>query len=166
METTDPVLESLRSSDPELVRVLDEMLAANETITARAAARKHPSVRHASSITRHAVRSEVLRRYRARQEEFRAWANRLPKLSRARVAAGMAEKDRRIADLEGQVDVLRASHVAMIRVVGELGGMSKWLRLFEGSRPAIEELKRTGALPDGIVEKPIPLKSRQNGDPK
>jgi hypothetical protein len=121
METTDSPEQARQGSDPDMVRVLDDMLAANENITARAVAKKHPSISHASSITRHAVRSELLRRYQSRQREFRTWAVRLPKLSRARVAVQMAEKDRRITDLEHQIDILRGSHVAMIRAVGELG---------------------------------------------
>lgn len=78
METTDPPERPLHGSDSEIVRVLNGMLAANVTITPRAVAKKHPSIRHASSITRHAVRSELLRQYQTRQREFRSWAEGCP----------------------------------------------------------------------------------------
>jgi hypothetical protein len=166
MEKTDSLGESQQVSDPELVDVLEEMLAVNETITARAVARKHPSVRHASSITRHPVRSELLRQYQVRQEQFRRWADKLPKISRSSVAARLAEKDQRIADLERQVEILRASHVAMIRLAGELGGMRKWLQFFESSRDALAELKRIAALPERSAQGPIPMRNRQHGKPE
>ena len=166
MEKTDSLQESQQVSDPELVHVLEEMLAANETITARAVARKHPTVRHASSITRHAVRCEVLRQYQARQNQFRTWSDKLPKLSRAKIAVRLAEKDRRIADLQRQVEILRASHVAMIRLVGELGGMGKWLQFFGSFRHVLQELKRIGALAERSAQGPIPMRGRQDAKPE
>ena len=163
METSNSIQQPEVSSDPELARILDEMLAANETITARAAARKHPSVHHASAITRHPIRSELLRHYQARQKEFRIWSERLPKFSRAKAAASLAQKDQCIADLKRQNEVLQASHIAAIRSVGELGGMKKWLEFFESWHPAIEELRRTSALPEKSITEPIALKNRKGG---
>ena len=58
----------------------------------------------------------------------------MPKRSREQLADQLAQKDSRIVELERQVEVLRVSHVAMIRTVGELGGMGKLLKLYEGYR--------------------------------
>jgi hypothetical protein len=143
---------SLRlQDDAEMVRILQHMLESDETITARGVARRHPSVQHASSITRHENRSELLARYQAMQNERRAWLKRLPKHSQAETASQLANKDLRISELERQIEILRVSHLAMMRAVGEMGGVSKWLRYFEDCREAREELKRLGLLPTAEV---------------
>lgn len=152
MATTKTVRQEANCGDAEMVRILKEMLESDETITARAAARKHPSIQHASSITRHEARSLLLDQYQAMQNERRAWLQRLPKYSRAKAASEMADKDRHIAELQKQVEFLRISHVAMIRAVGELGGMSKWLRFFESYREIRDELKKLAALPVSEVK--------------
>ena len=61
----------LASPDAAMEAVLDEMLAADETITARAAARRHPQISSASSITRDPVRSALLARYKELQLRVR-----------------------------------------------------------------------------------------------
>ncbi len=61
----------------------------------------------------------------------------------------------RIAELESQVALLTASHVAMIRAVGELGGFSKWAQFYESYRSSREQLAKLGALPEARVN-PIP----------
>ncbi len=138
--------------DPEMERILREMLEANETITARAVARKHPAIGHASSITRISVRAEQLARAQEQQKQFREWHRRAPKRSRDQLAAQLAQKDVKIAELERQVEILRASHLAMIRTVGELGGISKLLKLYEGYREFRIELDRLHVLPHGEVK--------------
>ena len=140
----------------EMIRILQEMLDTNETITARAVARKHPGLKHASSITRSSERSELLSRFKLLQSQYRAWEARMPKRSREQLAGQLAQKDSRIAELERQVEVLRVSHLAMIRTVGELGGMSKLLKLYEGYREVRSELARMDVLPRGEV-KPFEL---------
>jgi hypothetical protein len=120
--------------EPAMIRILQEMLDSNETITARAVARNHPSLKHASSITRSPARSELLSRFQMQQNQYRVWQERMPKRSREQLADQLAQKDSRIVELERQVEVLRVSHVAMIRTVGELGGMGKLLKLYEGYR--------------------------------
>ncbi len=137
--------------DVDMVRILQEMLETDVTMTARGVARKHPFIQHASSITRHQNRRDLLARYQAMQNERRAWLKRLPKYSRAQTASQLADKDLRIAELERQVEILRVSHLAMIRAVGELGGVSKWLRLFEDYSDVREELKKLGLLPNAAV---------------
>jgi hypothetical protein len=137
--------------DVDMVRILQEMLETDVTMTARGVAKKHPFIQHASSITRHQNRSDLLARYQAMQNERRAWLKRLPKYSRAQTASQLADKDLRIAELERQIEILRVSHLAMIRAVGELGGTSRWLRFFEDYRDVGEELKKLGLLPDAEI---------------
>ena len=64
----------------------------------------------------------------------------------------MADRDVRIAELESQVALLTASHVAMIRAVGELGGFSKWAQFYESYSGSRDQLAQLGALPEATVE--------------
>lgn len=144
------------SSDIEMENILAEMLESDEDITARGVIRHHSSLKAASSITRSRVRSGLLAKYQARQDEFRQWRTRLAKRSNKNVAMGMAEKDLRIEELERQVALLTASHVAMIRAVGELGGFSKWIKFYESYRAVREELAKMGALPTASITSMLP----------
>jgi hypothetical protein len=147
MANIDQTAKPTNDADPEMERILEEMLAADETITARSAARRHPDIKHASSITRISVRSDLLAQYQKRQKQFREWQHRMPKRSDDQIAAQLAQKDSRIAELERQMEILRVSHLAIIQTVGEMGGISKLLKLYEGYRGVRNELDRMGVLP-------------------
>ncbi len=67
------------------------------------------------------------------------------------MAATLADKDLRIAELEATVQLLTASHLAMLRAVGELGGFSKWARFYEQYRDARDKLAELGALPEAAI---------------
>nr|WP_294863351.1 hypothetical protein [uncultured Pseudogulbenkiania sp.] len=133
--------------DAEMKQILEDLLAKDEPITARAVARLHPKINAASTITRHPVRSKLLEHYQERQEQYRRWSGRVSKQSKAATSVVLADKDIRIAELEKQVALLTASHVAMIRAVGELGGFSKWAQFFANYRESRIELEQLGALP-------------------
>jgi hypothetical protein len=133
--------------DLEMNNILERLLDQNENITARAVARLHPVIGHASSITRSSVRSALLAQYQEKQRYIRAHVGSIKKRSRENIAADLASKDQKITELEKQVEVLRASHLAMIRVVGELGGMSKWLKFFEHYKNIRDDLEKLGAMP-------------------
>lgn len=137
--------------DAEMKQILEDLLANDEPITARAVARRHPKVKAASSITRHPGRSKLLEHYQQRQEQYRRWSGRVSKQSKAVTSAALADKDIRISELEQQVALLTASHVAMIRAVGELGGFSKWAQFFTNYQESRAELERLGALPLATV---------------
>jgi len=162
MNSTEQNVKRSNDADPEMEYILQEMLEANETITARAVARRHPAIGHASSITRIPLRAALLARYGEQQKQFREWQGRMPKRSREQDAAQLAQKDVRIAELEHQVEILRVFLLAIIRTVGELGGISKLLKLYEGYREVRDELDRLGVLPHGEV-KPFELVQRAGG---
>lgn len=140
-----------QSYDPEMESILQEMVERDEDITARAVARVHPRVKAASSITRNSERSALLASYQKKQEEYRGWRKRVVKRSRDSTAMNMAEKDVRIKELEQQVEILTASHVAMLRAVGELGGFTKWAQFFESYKEVRDNLAKLGAMPDSGV---------------
>lgn len=146
--------------DPEMRQVLDDLLARDEDITARAVARLHPRINAASSITRSKERSGLLAKYQERQSEFRRWRGRPGKLSGVAAASALADRDVRIAELESQVALLTASHVAMIRAVGELGGFSKWAQFYESYRGGRDQLAQLGALPEATVESLTPRRPK------
>ncbi len=148
----DSLQQAPRDCDPEMRRVLDDLLSRDEDITARAVARLHPQIKAASSITRSRERSRMLAQYQERQAEFRRWRGRPGKLSGDAAASALADRDVRIAELESQVALLTASHVAMIRAVGELGGFSKWAQFYESYSGSRDQLAQLGALPEATVE--------------
>lgn len=148
----DSLQQATRDCDPEMRRVLDDLLSRDEDITARAVARLHPQIKAASSITRSKERSRMLAQYQERQAEFRRWRVRPGKLSGDAAASALADRDVRIAELESQVALLTASHVAMIRAVGELGGFSKWAQFYESYSGSRDQLAQLGALPEATAE--------------
>jgi hypothetical protein len=151
--------ETTSSSDDDQMReILETLLAEDEDITARAVARLHPSINAASSITRSESRSKLLAEYQQRQAEYRRWRGRVAKRSGADTAASLADRDIRIAELEATVQLLTASHLAMLRAVGELGGFSKWARFYEQYRDARDKLAELGAIPEATVS-PMPAES-------
>lgn len=127
--------------DTEMEKVLQDLLDRNESITARAVARLHPTIKAASSIIRCKNRSTLLANYQARQKEYQRWQGNLLKISKEKAAAALAEKDYRIAELERKVQILTASHVAMIRAVGEMGGFKRWAAFFDKFQSVRKELE-------------------------
>lgn len=145
--TPNSTRSNIEHEDTEMISVLEKLLEENEDITARSVARLHSKIRHASSFTRSPTRSALLAQYQEKQRYIRAHVGTIKKRSRENIASDLANKDQKIAELERQVETLTASHVAMIRVVGELGGMSKWLKFFEGYKQIRDDLHKLGAMP-------------------
>jgi hypothetical protein len=148
---TEPDESTPPSDDDQMREILETLLADDEDITARAIARLHPSISAASSITRSKTRSRLLAEYQNRQAEYRRWRGRVAKRSGADTAVSLADKDIRIAELKATVQLLTASHLAMLRAVGELGGFSKWARFYEEYRDARDKLIDLGAVPTATV---------------
>jgi hypothetical protein len=137
--------------DDAMVRVLEQLLAEDADITARAVARLHPSIKAASSITRSAIRMDLLSKYQEQQASYRRWNARTKRMSGTEQSAVLAARDSRIAELEEAVQLLTASHVAMLRVVGELGGFSKWVKFYGDYSYVRDKLDTLGALPSSSV---------------
>ncbi|WP_197388889.1 hypothetical protein [Ralstonia pseudosolanacearum] len=154
--------EMASASDEQMREILETLLADDEDITARAVARLHPSIKAASSITRSDSRSRLLAAYQQRQSEYRRWRGRVAKRSGADTAASLADKDIRIAELEATVQLLTASHLAMLCAVGELGGFSKWARFYEQFREARDKLIELGAVPAATVSSMTPNSRPKN----
>jgi hypothetical protein len=140
-----------RPEDDAMVKVLEQLLAEDVDITARAVARLHPALKAASSITRSPMRMDLLSKYQERQASYRRWNGRTKRMSGTEQSAVLAARDTRIAELEAAVQLLTASHVAMLRVVGELGGFSKWTKFYGDYSSVRDKLSTLGALPNSSV---------------
>jgi len=141
----------MQEHDQEMEDILARLLADDADITARAVARLHPTIKAASSITRSEARSKLLADYQERQREYRRWKSRTGKQSSADISATLTKKELRIAELEATVQLLTASHVAMLRAVGAAGGFSKWAQFFDGFKEARDTLTQLGAVPMDLV---------------
>jgi hypothetical protein len=137
--------------DVEMEEILEGLLTSDQDITARAVARLHPKIQAASSITRSEHRSALLAEYQKRQDEYRTWRGRVGKQSAGDTAASLAKKEQRIAELELSVQVLTASHVALLRAVGAMGGFSMWAQFFEKHQETRKVLAQLGAIPDKVT---------------
>lgn len=146
------------SADSAMVTILEQLLADDTDITARAVARRHPKLAAASSITRSSARMALLSKYQEQQAAYRRWGGRVGRMSKTEQSAMFAAKDARIAELEAAVQLLTASHVAILRAVGELGGFSKWAKFYENYSSVRDQLSSLGALPASSVH---PFVSRQ-----
>lgn len=137
---------SIPDADESMRTVLERLLEEDVPITARAVARLHPSIRAASSITRIPARRELLEEYQQRQKKLREWRGRTAKQSGVQTARQLAAHAQEVAELRLTVQTLTASHLAMIRAVGELGGFRKWAEFYESYRSIRESLVQLGAL--------------------
>jgi len=134
-------IEDQGDAEREMIRVLEHLLAEDAPITARAVARLHPTLKAASSITRNSARSALVAKFQARQAELRRWKSRTTKQSSGKSAAMLEAKDRQVSDLEATVQLLVASHVAMLRAIGELGGFTKWAQFYESYATVRDQLE-------------------------
>lgn len=134
-----------------IAKILDDMLDAGVEVSARELARRHPTIKSASSFTRIAERRAILDRYRLDQERIQRVANSSSKQSRSSLTKQLVDKELKIEDLQRQVDLLQASHVAMLRSLGEMGGFGVWAKFFEESGPLRKKLQQMGALPHADV---------------
>jgi hypothetical protein len=139
------------SKESKMRDILEMLLEQDDNITARAVARLHPTISSASSITRSETRGALLAEYQRRQDEYRRWRGRVGKQSGAQVAATIADKDIKIANLESQVALLTASHLAMLRAVGELGGFGKWAAFYDRFREERQQLDQLGATSTSVA---------------
>lgn len=133
--------------DESIVRILESLLERDVDITARAVARLHPSLKAASSITRNESRNKLVAHYRRRQNEYRQWRGRAGKRSGDQIAAALLDKQNRIDQLESMMTLLTASHLALLRSLGELGGFAKWAAFYERFREGRDALQEIGAIP-------------------
>ncbi len=138
--------ERAHAVDAKLRASAEEMLEGDETLTARSLARR-AGLRAASSITRDAVRRALLGEFQGQQERRRAWAQRAKKESVGKLQQALAARDEQVAALTRKVQLLTASHKAILLAVDEVGGTKAWARFFASYRDSIEALREPEAPP-------------------
>ena len=143
--------------------ILAELLEQNVDITAREVARRHPTIKHASTVTRNASRRRLLEEYQRRQGELRAWLKRSKERSQRALVEELAKRDLENQELKRKLKVLQIAYIAMVRVVASLGGMSKLLTFFERYQNLRSELTRMELQPEGQVLQ-FPSVPFQKGD--
>jgi len=143
-----------------LEELLEAMIAEDETITARAIVRRSGDVfKNATDITRNVERRAKFEDAQRKQETIRIAIGRSSKKSRTELERLVEVKNAEIDQLQADKDLLVASHRMMILAVAEMGGLSKWKRLFDGYQATIDKLDSMGAIPTGEVVPLLPRKS-------
>ncbi len=140
-----------RDLDLAIEEACQILVDSDQEVTAREVARRVDVA--PSSITRDPVRKEIIEAAKSKQVELRSWRKRQAKQSRDRDAESLTEKDLRIAELERRIDLLTASHKAMILAIGEFGGMAGWQRFFPHWQQVEEMLREMGAMPTAEITK-------------
>jgi hypothetical protein len=135
----------------DLRSILDKLLEDDVDITAREVARQHPTIKHASTLTRHPSRRLLLDEYQRRQQELRAWLRRSKERSQKALVEDLAKRDIQVQELERKIKILQISYIAMVRVIASLGGMSKLLAFYEDYQALKNELLRMNLLPDSPI---------------
>ena len=143
-------LESLRA-------LLEDMLLADEDITARALVRRSGGIfKNATDITRIQRRRALVEEYAGRQSRIREAIEHSSKRSRRDLERQVANMHAEIERLNGTIDLLVASHRAMYMTVERMGGFTVWRNFFDGYQAAIESLEAVGAVPKAEV---VPITS-------
>lgn len=152
----------LDSSNLELSRVLDVLLAADIDITAREVSRHHASLRNASAFTRNPVRMEMITNAQARQKQLRSALN--PHFEQSKSLSDKLGQAKDANDMLGiQVKALIASHAACIQAVMTAGGLNALERFWHDYK-AIGEAVRPAAMPSEGAEV-IHLKTSRQRSP-
>ena len=131
--------------EDRLEPILQALLSTNEDITARCVSRKMSVA--PTTITRVPARMALVERYREDQNRLRRIAASADKGSKENLIKKLAERDRQIEHLERKVQVLTASHRAMLLAIGEAGGLAAWHRFFEKYETIRSELQIMNAVP-------------------
>ena len=154
------VRKTLDDQHLEFTKILDDLLASDQDISAREVARRHSELSSPSTITRHPERRSLLESYQKRQGELRLWKNRLGKTSKDNVAERLAAQQSYILELENKVKILTTGHVALLAAVAQLGGMAKLAKFYEDFREVRNGLQIIGAVPEDFGM-PAPLHVRK-----
>ena len=140
----------LDSSNLELSRVLDALLAADTDITAREVSRHHASLRNASAFTRSPERMEMITNAQARQKQLRGALN--PHFVQSQSLSDQLAQAKDANDMLGvQVKALIASHAACIQAVMTAGGLNALERFWHDYK-AIGEAVRPTVMPSERAE--------------
>lgn len=141
--------DELDIPDPKIGKACRELIARNKKITIRAVSERN-GVAHTTYSRDPKRRAQITR---AQEIQRLAWTIKRTHRGQAEPheSVAMARLRKRLEDAEARNQLLVASHRAMLRAVGELGGTRAWLRLFANHPNALESLGEIGALPENVM---------------
>ncbi|MEK7248468.1 MAG: hypothetical protein AAB092_08355, partial [Chloroflexota bacterium] len=139
---------SVDQDHSELTKVLEALLTEDVTISANAVARRHSTLQSTTAITRSPARMTLLRDFQARQQRARELLEKAGSAATTRMARALAAREAEVATLRRQVTALVEGHVALVRVVAEMGGVRQLTKFYENYREVREQLGELAALPD------------------
>lgn len=145
------------SENVELRAVLELLLAEDVDITTREVARRHSSLKNASAFTRNRKRMELIEEAQERQTDARHVKSGPERVRSNSLSQMLQERDRRVAELEGQVRSLVASHAACVRAVMISGGFSALRRFWVEYKAIGDGVSALGSVPAkaDVVQLPI-----------
>ena len=146
--------------DREFVLTLQTMLDTNECITVRAAVRHMKSCSQASTITRDPWRRGEVEAFQAEQKRLREMSGRWEKTSRGDLGVRAEVDQAKLEALGSENEILRAGLVALLRSVGEEGGLQRWRRFFSTYDEAFRAMRVPQAAPAAKI---IPLSDKRLG---
>lgn len=132
----------------ELKLVLQSLLDEDIDITAREVARRHSTLKSASTITRQPNRRQLVESYQIQQNDMRSWQARLRKRSKGQTAELVSVREAKINELDQAVRVLITGHVSLIAAVAQVGGMGKLAKFYEQFRDVRAQLSNLNAIPE------------------
>jgi hypothetical protein len=126
------------------------MLESDDTVTARSLARR-VGLRAASSITRDPARRAFVGSVQEQQRARRGWVERSRKVSTANLRRDLADRDADLADMNRKVQLLTASHKAILLALDEMGGTRAWVKFFSGYAAGLVTIQTAGAIPNTVA---------------
>lgn len=136
------------SDESRLKEILGDLLEKNEDVTARAVARALGVA--PSTITRKSERARLVEQFRQNQQHLRNLLAKADKTSKGNLVSQIADRDRELEKLKRKIEVLTASHKALMLAVLEHGGIAGYWRFFEAYDGIKHELEAMGATPSDI----------------
>jgi hypothetical protein len=129
-------------SEENIAKALKSLLNENVDITAAALAYRLGAPR--STITRSSERLAAVEAAVEEQRKIRAVVAG-NKSSNEALIAKLVRREKTIATLERRIEILTASHSAMLMAVGEIGGVAAWRKFFPKWEAVRAELEALGA---------------------
>lgn len=147
---------SLDKGNAALRDVLEALIAEDVDVSVREVARRHPTLKNASSFTRHPRRMELIKAAQLRQRDARK-VRLEPVISRsATMAETLAARSADVRMLEAQVRSLVAATAACIRAVSQTGGTAALERFWSEYKEIADMVRTLRAMPAGgqIIDLP------------
>lgn len=141
----------LDESNGILCAILEQLIAEDVDVSVREVARRHPTLKNASSFTRNSGRTRLIEAARQRQLDARRVRLEPAAKRSATMAESLAARTTQVQVLETQVQALVAATAACIKAVGQAGGTAGLERFWSDYKQIADAVQAAGAMPEGGV---------------